>query len=171
MKNHFNNDSWKAFTNLPTIFYYIEPSDSNYKFLCILGITFSFISIVSSAGLVAPVYFILWAIYTSIVNVGQEWYSFGWESQLLETGFIAIFMSPLFNFNSSLFNPRSKTPRLVLIVARWMICRLMLGAGLIKIRGDQCWRDLTCMKYHYETQPVPNPISPFLHFNPVPYVH
>ena len=22
--------------------------------------------------------------------------------------------------------------------------------GLIKIRGDQCWRDLTCMNYHYE---------------------
>ena len=24
--------------------------------------------------------------------------------------------------------------------------------GLIKIRGDQCWRDLTCMNYHYEVQ-------------------
>ena len=22
--------------------------------------------------------------------------------------------------------------------------------GLIKIRGDKCWRDLTCMNYHYE---------------------
>lgn len=22
--------------------------------------------------------------------------------------------------------------------------------GLIKIRGDHCWRDLTCMNYHYE---------------------
>lgn len=22
--------------------------------------------------------------------------------------------------------------------------------GLIKIRGDKCWRDLTCMDYHYE---------------------
>ena len=77
---------------------------------------------------------------------------------------------------------------------RWLVFRLMLGAGLIKIRGtmhkktwvqgcmynanacthtsmhiharaytytraharshagDQCWRDLTCMDYHYETQ-------------------
>ncbi|XP_069036826.1 lipase maturation factor 1 isoform X3 [Lepisosteus oculatus] len=26
----------------------------------------------------------------------------------------------------------------------------MLGAGLIKLRGDHCWRDLTCMDYHYE---------------------
>ncbi|XP_012587162.1 PREDICTED: lipase maturation factor 1 [Condylura cristata] len=42
----------------------------------------------------------------------------------------------------------------------------MLGAGLIKVRGDQCWRDLTCMDFHYETQPVPNPAAYFLHRAP-----
>jgi hypothetical protein len=42
----------------------------------------------------------------------------------------------------------------------------MLGAGLIKIRGDECWRDLTCLMYHYETQPNPNPLSPLFHFMP-----
>jgi hypothetical protein len=39
----------------------------------------------------------------------------------------------------------------------------MFGAGLIKLRGDQCWRDLTCMDYHYLTQPVPNPFSWYWH--------
>jgi hypothetical protein len=43
----------------------------------------------------------------------------------------------------------------------------MIGAGLIKLRGDPCWRDLTCLVYHYETQPLPNPISPYLHQLPV----
>jgi hypothetical protein len=42
----------------------------------------------------------------------------------------------------------------------------MIGAGLIKLRGDPCWRDLTCLYYHYETQPIPNPISRYLHFAP-----
>jgi hypothetical protein len=61
----------------------------------------------------------------------------------------------------------------------------MLGAGLIKIRGDKCWTDLTCMNYHYEvsvknksshflfynqfffkTQPVPNPIAYYMHREP-----
>ena len=37
---------------------------------------------------------------------------------------------------------------------------------LVKIRGDSCWRDLTCMNYHYQTQPVPNPISYYLHKSP-----
>uniref|UniRef100_A0A8D0GIU1 Lipase maturation factor n=1 Tax=Sphenodon punctatus TaxID=8508 RepID=A0A8D0GIU1_SPHPU len=41
-----------------------------------------------------------------------------------------------------------------------------LGAGLIKIRGDSCWRELTCMYYHYETQPVPNPIAYYMHHSP-----
>ncbi|MEV0930818.1 lipase maturation factor family protein [Streptomyces phaeochromogenes] len=31
-----------------------------------------------------------WIMYLSIVNVGQTWYSFGWESLLLETGFLRL---------------------------------------------------------------------------------
>src|SRR2546426_675662 len=50
---------------------------------------------------------------------------------------------------------------------RWMLFRVMFGAGLIKIRGDECWRNLTCLAYHYETQPLPNPISWYLHHMPL----
>jgi hypothetical protein len=46
----------------------------------------------------------------------------------------------------------------------------MFGAGLIKLRGDSCWTDLTCLFYHYETQPLPNPLSRTLHFMP-PWFH
>ena len=35
---------------------------------------------------------VLWVLYLSVVNVGQRWYSFGWESLLLEAGFLAIFL-------------------------------------------------------------------------------
>ena len=42
----------------------------------------------------------------------------------------------------------------------------MLGAGLIKVRGDSCWRDLTCMNYFYNTQPNPNPLAYFAHQAP-----
>ncbi|XP_069503359.1 lipase maturation factor 1 isoform X2 [Ambystoma mexicanum] len=42
----------------------------------------------------------------------------------------------------------------------------MFGAGLNKVAGDSCWRDLTCMQYHYETQMLPNPISYYLHQMP-----
>ncbi|WP_395307643.1 lipase maturation factor family protein [Mycobacterium sp. AMU20-3851] len=100
----------------------------------------------------------LWAAYLSIVNVGQTWYSFGWESLLLEAGFLAVFLG----------NDETAPPLLVLLLARWLLFRVEFGAGLIKIRGDRCWRDLTCLYYHHETQPMPGPLSWFFHRLPKP---
>ena len=51
----------------------------------------------------------------------------------------------------------------MLLLFRWLAFRVELGAGLIKLRGDPCWRDLTCMDYHHETQPMPNPLSWYFH--------
>jgi hypothetical protein len=106
---------------------------------------------------------VLWALYMSFVHVGQDWYAYGWEMQLLETGFLAIFLCPLGSFRP--FPGRRPAP-VVIGLFRWLIFRVMIGAGLIKIRGDSCWRDLTCLQFHYETQPNPNPFSRVLHFAP-----
>ncbi len=54
-----------------------------------------------------------------------------------------------------------------MVLLRWLVFRVMLGAGLIKLRGDPCWRDLTCLAYHYEAQPIPNPLSYYLHQLPL----
>lgn len=99
-----------------------------------------------------------WLLYMSIVNVGQTWYGFGWESLLLETGFLAVFLG----------NARTGPPVLVLWLLRWLVFRVEFGAGLIKMRGDPCWRDLTCLYYHHETQPMPGPLSWFFHHLPKP---
>lgn len=99
-----------------------------------------------------------WALYLSIVNVGQRWYSFGWEVLLCEAGFLAIFLGPA----------DMAPPVLVLWLLRWLLLRLELGAGLIKLRGDPCWRDLTCLRYHHETQPLPGPLSWWFHRLPDP---
>ena len=104
------------------------------------------------------VWAVLWALYVSIVNVGQTWYSFGWETLLCEVGFLAIFLGPA----------SVEPPLLILLALRWVLFRLEFGAGLIKIRGDQCWRDLSCLHYHHETQPMPNPLSWFFHRLPGP---
>ncbi|GDY29013.1 lipase maturation factor family protein [Gandjariella thermophila] len=96
---------------------------------------------------------VLWALYLSIVNVGQVWYGFGWESLLLETGFLAIFLG----------NAQTAPPTLVLWLLRWLLFRVEFGAGLIKLRGDPCWRNLTCLRYHHETQPMPGPLSWLFH--------
>jgi len=101
---------------------------------------------------------LLWLLYLSIVNVGQTWYSFGWESLLLETGALAVFLG----------NGRTAPPWPALLLVRWLLIRVELGAGLIKLRGDRCWRDLTCLYYHHETQPMPGPLSWWFHWLPRP---
>jgi len=129
---------------------------------------FSWIGFVLSLGVLAGygnaiILAVLWMMYMSIVHVGQIWYGYGWEIQLLETGFLSIFLCPLFDGRPF---PKCRPPLLVIWLFRWLGFRIMIGAGLIKLRGDPCWRDLTCLYYHYETQPIPNPLSRYLHFAP-----
>jgi hypothetical protein len=111
----------------------------------------------------APMMGLLWLLYGSFVHVGQTFYGYGWELLLLEAGFLAIFLAPVWRLR-----PRSKDvpPLLVIWLFRWLTFRLMFGAGLIKIRGDECWRDLTCLVFHYETQPNPHPLSWLVHQAP-----
>ena len=103
------------------------------------------------------VWFSMWLLYLSFVNVGQTWYSFGWESLLLEAGFLAIFLGAR----------DVAPPAIVIWMYRWLVFRLMFGAGMIKLRGDPCWRDLTCLVYHYQSQPIPNPLSWYFHRLPL----
>lgn len=152
-----------GFMSKPTLFWFIEPTTSNLDTFAMLGLLLScFVVFVGTAN--SLIMFFLWILYFSIDNVGQTWYAFGWESQLLETGFLAIFLVPFFSLRQ--LPPYSPTPHVCIWGYIWLLFRIMIGAGLIKIRGDECWRNLTCMDYHYQTQPVPNPLSPMFHFNP-----
>ncbi|MDQ1526234.1 MAG: hypothetical protein QOG18_847, partial [Microbacteriaceae bacterium] len=98
----------------------------------------------------------IWFAYLSVVNIGQTFYGFGWESLLLESGFTVAFLG------SNEIAP----PLVVILIIRWIVFRLEFGAGLIKIRGDESWRNLTALYYHHETQPMPNPLSRWAHLAP-----
>ncbi|MFA9428867.1 lipase maturation factor family protein [Egicoccus sp. AB-alg2] len=101
-------------------------------------------------------FLLLWGLYLSYVNVGQIWYAFGWESILLEAGFLAAFLG----------GHDSAVPWLALLLVRWLLFRVEFGAGLIKWRGDPCWRALTCLDHHHETQPIPSVFSWWFHHLP-----
>jgi hypothetical protein len=151
-----------SFRKAPSLFHW-RYSDGLFATVAWAGIALSTITL---GGLTerAPlpvtmlVWLALWFLYLSIVNVGQTWYGFGWESLLLETGFLAVFLG----------NATTAAPWPVLLCVRWLLFRLEFGAGLIKLRGDRCWRTLTCLYYHHETQPMPGPLSWFFHRLPTP---
>ncbi len=148
------------FPESPSLFYF-APKDWAFAAAAWLGIGLSGLVIAGvtdryTSWLNALVWFSVWLLYLSFVNVGQTFYAFGWESILLEAGFFAIFLGAR----------HAHTPIIVIYLLRWLEFRVMFGAGLIKLRGDACWRDLTCLDYHYETQPMPNPLSWYFHTAP-----
>ncbi|SHW62634.1 Protein of uncharacterised function (DUF1222) [Mycobacteroides abscessus subsp. abscessus] len=151
-----------SFRQAPSIFHW-HYSDRFFATVAWSGAVLS-AALVAGAGDLVPLWaamltwLLLWVLYLSIVNVGQRWYAFGWESLLLEAGFLAVFLG----------NDSVAPPALVIWLARWLVFRTEFGAGLIKLRGDRCWRDLTCLYYHHETQPMPGPLSWFFHHLPKP---
>jgi hypothetical protein len=147
-----------AFESIPTLFFWVTPTDGALRAVAWIGVVLALAVCAGATNAILQI--LLWALYMSIVHVGQIFYGYGWEIQLLETGFLAVFLCPTKSISPF---PTSGPPITVIVLFRWLACRIMLGAGLIKLRGDPCWRDLTCLVYHYETQPIPHPLSYLIH--------
>src|SRR5438270_4888254 len=77
---------------LPTLFWF-GCTDQGMSIFAWVGFALSLIVLGGYAN--AILLTVLWAMYMSIVHVGQIWYGYGWEIQLLETGFLSIFLCPL----------------------------------------------------------------------------
>ena len=149
-----------GFMRLPSLFW-IDHSDASLMVLAWTGFILSLVVVCGFSN--AIVMGILWLLYMSFVHVGQDWYSYGWEIQLLETGFLAIFLCPLLDLRPF---PKRPPPMAIITLFRCLVFRIMLGAGMIKIRGDEVWRNGTALYYHFETQPIPGPLSRWFHFLP-----
>jgi len=149
-----------GFVRLPSLFWFAH-SDAVLQVAAWAGFALSCVVVAGYANVIVMT--ALWVLYMSFVHVGQDWYGYGWEIQLLETGFLAIFLCPLLDGRPF---PKRAPPLVVLWLFRWLIFRIMVGAALIKLRGDPAWRNLTALYYHFETQPIPNPLSRWFHFLP-----
>ncbi len=161
VRNYYGS-SWAGFESLPTIFW-INSSDAWLQVVPWIGVALSCVMLAGYAN--ALMLTVMWVLYLSIVHIGQDWYGYGWEIQMSETGFLAIFLCPLLDARPF---PGRPAPFPVILLFRWLIVRIMLGSALIKLRGDSCWTDLTALYYHFETQPIPNPFSRWFHFLPHP---
>lgn len=157
---YLNQLSWAGFMHLPSVFWFWH-SDTALLIVAWSGLVLS--GIVAAGFANAPLMAVLWFLYLSLVHVGQDWYGYGWEIQLCETGFLAIFLCPLFDVQPF---PRRPPPLSIIFLFRWLIFRIMLGSGLIKFRGDQIWRNATALNYYFQTQPIPGPLSRWFHFLP-----
>ncbi len=149
-----------GFVRLPSIFWF---NHSNSALLVVAWIGFALSCVVACGYANAILLLVLWTLYMSFVHVGQVWYGYGWETQLLETGFLSVFLCPLLDGRPF---PKRPPPLVIIWLFRALIFRIMIGSGLIKIRGDEVWRNLTALYYQFETQPMPNGLSRWFHFLP-----
>jgi hypothetical protein len=100
---------------------------------------------------------VLWALYLSLCCAGQIFYDFQWDALLLEATLIGVFLAP-WRWRARL--DASDPPPLARWLLWWLLFRLMLLSGLVKLTsGDPTWRHLTALTFHYETQPLPTPVA------------
>lgn len=150
---------WDRYHVVPTLCWF-SATDNSLKFQCAAGVGLAVLLALGIAP--APCLFLLWLVYLSLAVVSREFLSFQWDNLLLEAGFLAIFFAPIQLFPRLRSSPPPS--KLVLWLLRWLLFRLMLGSGLVKlVSSDPTWRNLTALKFHYETQPLPTWIAWYAH--------
>ncbi len=143
---------------LPTLFW-LDASDGALLRACRLGEAASVALVlgVRPSAMAA----LLWALYLSLVTVGQDFLAFQWDALLLESGLLALLVAPARGW------PPVEPPRVGVAMFRWLALRLQLESGLAKLGShDPTWRDLTACCYHYATQPLPTRLGWAAHHLP-----
>ncbi len=138
----------RAFFYAPSLFWFTS-SDAVLLLACALGCVASLLmaaGVFSRASTVA-----CFILYLSLSSVGQPFMSFQWDALLLEAGFLAIFAG---------------APWLVWAY-RLLLFRLMFESGWVKFAShDPNWRNLHALRFHFMTQPLPNPVAYYVYRAP-----
>ena len=147
------------FWNWPTLFW-LHAGDGFLQAICLLGVGASLCVMANRA--VGLSLLVMWGFYLSLFNVAQPFLGFQWDTLLLETGFLALFLVP-WRRNKGTTGEPPPSP-LVLFLFRFLLFRVVFTSGLVKILSqDPTWSDFTALYYHYETQPLPTWIGWYAH--------
>lgn len=150
------------YVQMPSVFW-LGASDAVLVGATLLGAAAAVAAFVG----VAPGWTLLvcYALYLSFATTGQEFLSFQWDTLLLEVGFLALFAVP---WNVGWQPWLAVEPHALVRFGFYLVLfKLMFLSGVVKLMsGDPAWRDLSALSYHYWTQPLPNPLSPFFHALP-----
>ena len=151
---------WGAqrFWQVPTLLW-LNAGDEFLYTVCLLG---------AGASLMVMVNFftgwallMAWIFYLSIFNVAQPFLGFQWDTLLLETGFLSLF---LVSWRGNINEPESSPSWFIIFLLRLLLFRVVFSSGVVKLLSqDPTWADLTALYYHYETQPLPTWVGWYTH--------
>ena len=137
LQSSYGGVFWEA----PSLFWFFR-TDSALLCFCIFGCLAALLLI---AGLLprisAAACFVL---YLSLVSIGQPFTAFQWDALLLECGFLALFAGAGW----------------LIWAYRFLLFRLMFESGVVKLAShDPNWRNFHALRFHFMTQPLPDPVA------------
>jgi hypothetical protein len=133
----------ERYFQVPTLFW-LNASDTALTYAATAGALAAILVLLNL--LTRPALVAAFVLYLSLFQITQPFLNFQWDALLLETGFLAIFLTP--------------RARLVVWLFRWLLFRLRFESGLSKlVSGDPAWSGLTALNRYFEVQPLPNPIA------------
>lgn len=137
LTGQYGRDAWWSY---PSVFW-LGAGNTALQVVWLTGAVASLLLVANIlTRLMLPLLFVL---YLSVVYAGQVFFNFQWDTLLLETGFLAIFLpygSPI-----------------ILFLLHWVLFRLRFLSGASKLlSGDASWGDFTALNVYFETQPLPH---------------
>ncbi len=142
---------------------WLNPGAGALQFMGILGAVAALLAF--GGILTGPCFLLMWTLYLSLTVAGQDFTAFQWDNLLLEAGFLALFLAP-FRFRAS-YASRIDTSAGGLWLFRFLLFRLTFSSGIINLlSGDATWRNLTVLRFYFETQPLPTALAWYAHHLP-----
>jgi uncharacterized membrane protein YphA (DoxX/SURF4 family) len=142
-----SNYGYDRYFRLPTLFW-LNASDAALNGAVIAGCVAALLIILQRFSRAALI--VAYLLYLSLFYACYPFLNFQWDALLLETGFLAIFLTP--------------QSRVVILLFRWLLFRLRFMSGISKLSsGDPPWADGTALNTYFEVQPLPNPIAWYMH--------
>lgn len=151
---------WERFLSAPSAFF-LAPGDGTLHLLCGIATLGSLLLVAGALpGPALLLYIVGWG---SVVAVGGVFTGYQWDIFNVEVAFASLLVAPW-----SLRLSKSRPPAMAGIWAlRGLLWKFMLLGGVVKWNsGDPSWRDLTALRYHFWTQPIPHGLSWWAHQAP-----
>lgn len=144
----YQESGWHAWWKIPTVFW-LDASDTALRFAAYGGCVLAIMLFVGRQPMFALVG--MFVLYLSLFHAGDTFLSFQWDTLLMETGFLAIFLV------------RGPTG-LVIFMYHWLLFRFRFMSGFFKLHSDDpSWSGLTTLNYYFETQVLPHAGAWYFH--------
>ena len=154
-----------AYIPLPASLQSLDPTENFIHILCLVNIVLCVSVLVAGTRFLSFWTFLtLWISYLSVYQVGQKFLGFQWDGFLLEAGFLSIFYCPV-EREGVLFSDEISIAIRELL--KWLFFRFMFSSGVVKLTSnDATWWNLSTLDWHFQSQPIPNPVARYAHFLP-----